>query len=999
MSFFSKLLNNRGFIYNGQPLWKFKITNIEFKELTESLKKAIYLKDIDSKDVTLYYSEWWRRNYIGGKPSKELIYKSIFEKHKPSFTADEFYKLAKEGGEKLKFKWYKSLKNTLYFRTLLMQGGVPLECVKNDIGAYRSFLLSFLNLEPTSIDDIDESITRKLPKALQNEFFYESCLNVVNNILDTGNTELLESENNDLKNIGNELIKRSIELKEKRENNRYNKIKIRWKFDLSNFYLCFDFPKVIDNSDFCTIFKIRENDIKTDYKVLSDDGCIARFVKRNDNKFKVDTFLPKIKYDGESQPDIYLKWDDEAKDISFLIYKWLDLSIPLLWTTSIDEGEFLLEKSRFTSTSKAYLLYNSNYHLIDGSENKCSINLFGKEYYFTEISGVTKCYDKENNLYKFECNKASELDWYIFSKTPDGILKSNIKLIGEQKPIVYNKEGELIPNPDIQWRKLGNMCWEKWGKTLKEGVLEIKIKVGDIEEYDRVFYLGGLKIEQLKDLESPELHFKNTDFNISLIGYSTIYKTEINSNTKTVKFELLDKNKLPLSVKVRFADVAQKIGLLTYISSPFKGIEIIDNKGIVLPNETEFTTDNLKGLRLLVNTDTNVKYSVEFYNKKDYRLKIRKELSKTTALIDYADIFRALFGFYNIVDKENILCMSIYENNSLKPKKIYYIKPFSIQLDWIVVGNEIVINTNDKVDVVNDVVAIPLDCSIEFIDTINFSSFVSGFKINVETSIEKFIIFSKKEASIKIKPEFLSINPGNLPTNIEDRNQRIQKYCNELLNNSFDSEIWNKLLVYYYICIDNELPFTTFDILKAVPTSSLLAAKCFAFLSNHIDTFDYITFENDLGFSFHWVNIKDWGTLNIVEVIEAVKLMFFKSLHEDEELCMKIIRQGGFSKEIVINSEFNEVRSELGERILNELPRFSWKNIPEDYKKYLPNTNGDGRFNLLVATSLFIALSIKGKEDSIWGVDREDFRRNLKYIENLNYKWYIKSLEYYLQKV
>ena len=44
--------------------------------LVETLKISNEL-NLDPRDATLFYAEWWRRKYNGGKPSKEFIFKSI----------------------------------------------------------------------------------------------------------------------------------------------------------------------------------------------------------------------------------------------------------------------------------------------------------------------------------------------------------------------------------------------------------------------------------------------------------------------------------------------------------------------------------------------------------------------------------------------------------------------------------------------------------------------------------------------------------------------------------------------------------------------------------------------------------------------------------------------------------------------------------------------------------------------------------------------------------
>ena len=95
-----------------------------------------------------------------------------------------FFQQAKRGANLLGIRWIKN-QNTLYFRTLLLQGGLPIKHISNNKGAYKNFLLKILETHPTSIDDFafDSSITSLLPASSRNDEIYACCLNVVRAIL------------------------------------------------------------------------------------------------------------------------------------------------------------------------------------------------------------------------------------------------------------------------------------------------------------------------------------------------------------------------------------------------------------------------------------------------------------------------------------------------------------------------------------------------------------------------------------------------------------------------------------------------------------------------------------------------------------------------------------------------------------------------------------------------------------------------------------------------
>src|SRR5699024_7059049 len=106
--------------HDGRPLWKYSLTESDFQELRETLKSKNQFT-IDPRDATLYYAEWWKNNYNGGTPSKQEIFDSLKRTPTFFFNAKEFYQSARKGAEMLNYKWIRK-QNTLYFRTLLLQG-------------------------------------------------------------------------------------------------------------------------------------------------------------------------------------------------------------------------------------------------------------------------------------------------------------------------------------------------------------------------------------------------------------------------------------------------------------------------------------------------------------------------------------------------------------------------------------------------------------------------------------------------------------------------------------------------------------------------------------------------------------------------------------------------------------------------------------------------------------------------------------------------------------
>lgn len=61
MSFFTSLLQKNNLIkHDGRALWKYFLNDIDYAELAYELKYT-ELRKIDPRDVTLFYTQWWKK--------------------------------------------------------------------------------------------------------------------------------------------------------------------------------------------------------------------------------------------------------------------------------------------------------------------------------------------------------------------------------------------------------------------------------------------------------------------------------------------------------------------------------------------------------------------------------------------------------------------------------------------------------------------------------------------------------------------------------------------------------------------------------------------------------------------------------------------------------------------------------------------------------------------------------------------------------------------------
>ncbi|MGV0924102.1 hypothetical protein [Empedobacter tilapiae] len=994
MSQFNTIISTRGLsIHTGQALWKYNLTDIEFENLKKSFRYIDRKTQLKPKDCALYYAEWWKRSYDGGKPSKEIIYNSLHVNNH-QFSVDDFYNYAKLGGELLGFKWIKN-RYTFYFKTLLLQGGLPLLQIKNNQGKYRFFLEEILKLNPLSIEEFNNqiNITSLLPLSSQNDVVYESCLQIVNAINNGDENSILNYTNND------DLNKLTKGLVEKRNLTiiRKQKFKLHYHLDIENqhFFINTSLPVTISNHDLVSFLNDDSIELTNEYNLFLNDNFVAKFIKRNDNKFSINSYQTFFYITDEIRPQIKM-FDSNEKEYSLehLLPNFIEIDKPTLWN-NINETEFVLEHSRNTSFDKGYLLVPFGFEFDNNFELLKEINFSGNNFKFIQFENKID-FTKEEEKYIFKTNTPKTFDWNIISDNPQWIHKTNIPIIQDVIRVnAYDLNNNPINNLKIEFKLTNTKEWIDYTPNvfLPVGALDIKLTYDDNVEFDKVYNIKDFNVNYGLDILNPSLTFDNKyDLNIEVYE-SELYNSNINANL--VDFQLLNNYKLPSSIQIRISKKNQIKGAILKIESPFQGVNIVDNNDLI---ENNLYADHIKGYRLIANVKDK-EIEVVLFNKLNKDIKItRQVLKSTTSLQSYQSYFQQLFKLHNVTDPNNIVCMNIVEvqrNDNRKILKSYEINQFSINLIYTLsklkAENEFLFDLNDKIEL-EDLFAIPLDCEINNIDLIPLEKENGFYKIKNIVS-DKYIVFSKDSAEYKIKPEFISVNPNNELTDINDKIDRIQTFKNELLNANFSNEIWQKYLVYYYLCKENNLPFSTFDILKSTSTSSKLAAKAFCFLVNNFDgkqnNFsgnDFLDFQNDIGFSFNWVSVDDWSSN--IKHYEAIARMQ-NIMHTN--FIMNPIPNNNF----VLNQEFTNVRQRLGARVISELPAFQLDFIPDQYHKRIANVYNNNNLNLLASYPLLITLSILNQNDYIWHRKGENTRKRILYLMDLDTDWYKKAINYY----
>lgn len=995
MSFFQSLINRKQLPnHDNRSLWRYFLTEKDFENLKTEISFATK-SSLNPKDAALFYSEWWKKHYNGGKPSKQEIFESIGGNIQYNLTVEEFYKAARKGAQLLSIKWIKR-QNTLYFKTLLLQGGLPLNHISQNQGKYKAFLEAVLEEQPDTIEDFifKTHIIDLLPKSSQNDTIYENCLEIVQSILnEDGEYDSLFKNEDSLKEISNALkIKKATLVKKLRQ----SKPKNYWLLSFKN-----NEPKISLRLGLANIYTkeamsdiLRFEAVERDYQFFMDDNLTCIFRKMANGQYKTDWYGDEKKeWDVMAGlPYTYVISDERKTELPDFIQTIPNLEEPSLWAR-FNETEWRLIKGYAVSNKEASVLFPHSWICYLPFT---LVSLYGKNLSWVPFEGEIELISEDKaNTYR---TGVDSFDWVIESKKPNWMLKSNLSVTkGIPKILVYDDDGYDIKHNRFKVFIKKHNSSDSWDdistlNNISTGCFDLKIKKDELVAHDTFFNIGKLKARYSnQSINSAVIELNNLDYFECNLNESSLIKIEENNNHYSLSLNT-EYSKIPSFLKGSLGRPRQK-KLFFDMLSPFQGMTITDKEGQIIEQNQSLSIANLYGLRILSTPDSETLLKITNSLKPD--VKITKEIKESIQpLISYKDEIIRLFYLADAMEYGNTVSIELSEG---KNKKIYKISGFSHTLD---VSNQLehsvsLLESNDDLELY----AIPINCNIENVEPISLIGNEIYYDIPHTEVTNQFIVISSEKDGKQLMPRF--VNTCDLFLNV-DKNERIENYHLELSTANFKDDIWKQVLAYFRISIDFNLPFSTFDQLRAISRSSEVAARAFLFLGiNQSDSTEYIQnkipiMEQDLGFCFHWVSRTDWGNA-IVEIntpddykyhSHIAKLIFSYMDENGLQDLFKFINGSSIEPEPISHRNILDLRSKLGARVLEELPY----NSPIISGAYHIPTEDHSEVRLLLQSPIAVAESISDiqKEYPIWAGDdkREVIRRNIQYSQYLKPDFY-----------
>lgn len=924
------ILKTRGMqgLQKNMPLWKFKLSEEEYEALKQTLR--CHTSDLAKygEEAALCYAEWWRRDYRGTIPSKEDVAMGIGLHRR---LGDDLYMAARKALQKHGYAFLHSLKGTEYFRTLLNQGGLPVNYIKNsgNIGYFSKFLkelvseLSSINLD---WNEVDSSIIQQfncisyLGKAFRNENIYDVSMQIAHAII-VGEKELLPYDDTDVSLA--ELTK-SLETAYSRAKaqRKTRPLSLYWKLRTfgqgqGKLYVNMEVVKDISSDS------IPGLNITTCYSfdVFVAGTLVGKYVRKDNVR-------------------------DEEGNVLYAVYTRITVGMhsDILWT-----GEPVVEvKVRCDNDDRLFLtiagcyppnfyypqvfqmLDDNLYSMSETANAENNVAIFSHEWKNGKSLPITICdkelyynaFTDELDLQNSETGEDVKLTNNFTPYTVEfsgnyisWVEKSNYKLLSTIPFIrVYDQEKNRVHNSTVKYR-FRNDNYIKW-RSLKSscvfpcGLVDIRVELPDGHTVTETFYsIGTLKFTS--DNESV--------FSTNIIcscGVDMLPKinmqdgvdiTQLGVNKWMVKRS--KDSKFTPSVCEFSLYCAGNPTLRLSIAIPFDGVTVTDIQGNIVPNGKIISLANLTNFCVVSHgcygKKRNIDVSYVSDKVEDYSLlkHLRsKVIDGLVSLADYNDLIVRMFNLYgaNSFDRSCSVAMNIYSTE-------IFIRKFVLE-STIEDGKIRVIDSTeeDTDDFLYDgeVYAFPVgdELSSEDFFVIKLERLDNSenlFTFPDDFNQQEVVVFSGPEAKRRMIPKYYNREAYDF-----DKQERAARsssntkdWCEALKNEDvMMGKHWKDVCKAFDICSRYNLPFSTYNGLKPLGRNSKLLAKFVIamWLNEYQDVLsqDIDRFEQEMVVAIHWIPAKIWeesiGEL-MATIPEALLHMMYVKMQFLVELLQELL--------------------------------------------------------------------------------------------------------------
>lgn len=1042
--FFDQLLSNRGLQSAPIPLCKLNVTDEEYAELKNVIRQSLEnnASSCYGKEYALFYAEVWRREYNGGKMSKDRVaeYAEI-----DSSRSDVMYENARKALRSLNIPIIQQ-NNNQYFRTLLLQGGLPMAYVINKDGfnRYELFLKSLLKEtsrlmidwdNPNCIEDL--SCVSYLRKTDRNEFFYAVSLQIVHAI-NSKNHDLLpySLESNEFKLLTERLEKehervQSLVIK--------NPPTLQWKLEIE------DGPQKIGT------FLYHLTSLKTIYSSmiegLNPQECfqfdlfvsqkyVATYKKVSSNQEEniatykmVNSDNREFEWRCENVIDVKVITDNEQELFPSVIGSCPpNISIPQLFQKKNEH--YVLQNG--DTASECLVLYPPQWRiddLRDLPEKEILVN--GESFRYIELPEVGKCdFLRFSNIETRDSiqlkNLTSKYSVIYGGLYLSWLEKSNYALLKNRPLItVYNEDGDRCNETKIFYRSFGTKDWQPYSQqsNLVPGLNEIKVEFPDGSFDVRLFYFIGNMSFSTFDAEAneatiqcssnwgsvfpvrqPNVEYEKKDIN----KWSVRRAVESNRIPSTCSFEIKNGENPPLKIS---------------IPSPYVGLCLIKNDDELVESESMISYGELSDYKILCSGTKRqvIKFEYVGANIQGNHISISQNVKQgITSLSSYEEPISRIFNINGVGSFNRFASVMITIG-----EKSFFVRHFTLDTKNNQTSNAIeVCRINEDalfIYTTDDLYACRLVSSNEVGEPSYFlleKRDCGNYAFPEETEDGNYVVFSSNFARQRVVPRFYRLENHNIcDAPDEDRKSQRQRNIEEWKSALSEAKVitsndWKNVVLYIEIADKFRLPFKTFNAISAAVSTPELMTKLLLRLvmDDKIDSLmsALMKIEQECAMAFHWISRQMLPQMlgnELESYPEPLKMILFCQLKDSllslmtftldsdiAELMTRFLCGNLKNKKIdsITNAEMNEYKSRAIGRnndgnFNSDLPVAELPLIHGYYNSNLPILPYQ---KTMIDSPLFVYEYTQGWNDGLWDPSPEGMqRRRIVNFYRIHYKY------------
>ncbi len=891
MSVLEEILQRRGLEECPQPLWRLKLSNEEYESLKSTLRIHFNELYLYGMEAALCYAEWWRRDYRGNVPSKEDVAYGI---GLDRYYADDLFKAAKYALMRGHFRFIHTLHGTQYFRTLLNQGGLPINYIKNNdsnLGSYPRFLkglvreLSNINYDWSNEDN---SIIQQLncvsylSKSFKNENIYDVSMQIAHAII-ANDTNLLPYDDTDasLAELTNSLRQ---EYNRARRERRVKPLSLHWKLsttDDGHGYLFVNMDVVKDissdsipglNTSTCYSFDI--------FVAGSLVGkYVRKEIKRDDEGNIINAIYTRISvgmnkdilWKGEPVVEVKVRCDNDER--IFLTVAGCyppNFEFPQVFQML---DEHLYSRAETANSEKNIAIFSDVWQ-IDGAT---SIQIAGQDLSCIEFSDDIELVNSETNETVRIDNQFTPYIAEFTGNYIPWVEESNYKLLNRIPIIkVYDKDKNPVANCKTKYKVRGTDSWYQLNSScvLRPGLVDIKVEFPDGKSLIETFYsIGDLSFgscnEQAFTTEitcSSPVEMRPEIENLDTADIENLGNGHWRISRK------LDSNVCPSTCTFRLYNLGNPV-LKVSVAIPFDGIMITDVDGNIVPDGKIISFANLTHFFVTnhgKNRTIEVSYSQSNQDEEtNFKRLSSRVIDGLVSLADYSDLIMRMFNLYgvNSFDRSSSVVITISGQQ-------VFIRKFVLEStisDGAIVVNDYTQDETEDFQYDGDLYAFPVgeELSSEDFFPVKLErdpEQENTFNFPEDFEHKEVVVFSSEEDRRRIIPKYFNRDQIDFDKQTRSRRsaERIERWHDILSNETvYGGKHWKDLCIAYDICSQHNLPFTTYDGLRAVAREPELLANFVIsmWLNEYKDVLaqDINRFEQEMVIALHWIPAKIWN--------------------------------------------------------------------------------------------------------------------------------------------